>query len=160
MLKLGEKGAIPQIEEDSYAIAPHIPCGFITPDLLRKIADVSEKFNAKCVKITGAARIAIIGLKEEDIDLAWEELGLAKGAAVVSLISTYQLDGNKVPHWVTVTHIDERCLYIHDPDPDDLHPEPMDCQHVPIALEDFQKMSAYGKEKVRMLVLIYNKDTR
>ena len=44
MLKLGEKGAIPQIEKDSYAIAPHIPCGFVTPDLLRKIADVSDKF--------------------------------------------------------------------------------------------------------------------
>ncbi len=82
MLKLGEKGAIPQIEKDSYAIAPHIPCGFVTPELLRKIADVSEKFNAKSIKITGAARIAIIGLKEEDIDTAWEELGLAKGAAV------------------------------------------------------------------------------
>ncbi len=82
MLKLGEKGAIPQIQEDSYAIAPHIPCGFVTPELLRKIADVSEKYNAKSIKITGAARIAIVGLKEEDIDPAWEELGLAKGAAV------------------------------------------------------------------------------
>lgn len=82
MLKLGEKGAIPQNEEDSYAIAPHIPCGFVTPDLLRKIADVSEKFNAKALKITGAARIAIVGLKEADIDSAWEELGLEKGAAV------------------------------------------------------------------------------
>ncbi len=82
MLKLGEKGAIPQIEADSYAIAPHIPCGFVTPELLRKIADVSEKYNAKAIKITGAARIAIVGLREEDIDPAWEELGLAKGAAV------------------------------------------------------------------------------
>lgn len=82
MLKLGEKGAIPQNEEDSYAIAPHIPCGFVTPDLLRKIADVSEKFNAKALKITGATRIAIVGLKEADIDSAWEELGLEKGAAV------------------------------------------------------------------------------
>ena len=82
MLKLGEKGAIPQNEEDSYAIAPHIPCGFVTPDLLRKIADVSEKYNAKAVKITGATRIAIVGLKEADIDSAWEELGLEKGAAV------------------------------------------------------------------------------
>ena len=82
MLKLGEKGAIPQIEADSYAIAPHIPCGFVTPELLRKIADVAEKFNAKSIKITGAARIAIIGLKEEDIDPAWQELGMAKGAAV------------------------------------------------------------------------------
>jgi NAD(P)H-nitrite reductase large subunit len=82
MLKLGEKGVIPQIGEDSYTIAPHIPCGFITPDLLRKIADVGEKYNAKSIKITGATRIAIIGLQEQDIDAAWEELGLAKGAAV------------------------------------------------------------------------------
>ncbi len=49
MLKLGEKGAIPQNKEDSYTIAPHIPCGFVTPDLLRKIADVSEKYNAEAL---------------------------------------------------------------------------------------------------------------
>lgn len=82
MLKLGEKGAIPQKQEDSYTIAPHIPCGVVTPDLLRKIADVSEKYNAKALKITGATRIAIVGLKEADIDSAWEELGLEEGAAV------------------------------------------------------------------------------
>jgi NAD(P)H-nitrite reductase large subunit len=82
MLKLGEKGAIPQRGEDSYTIAPHIPGGFVTPDLLRKIADVSEKFNAKSLKITGATRIAIVGLKEADIDAAWEELGMVEGAAV------------------------------------------------------------------------------
>lgn len=82
MLKLGEKGAIPQRGEDSYTIAPHIPGGFVTPDLLRKIADVSEKFDAKALKITGATRIAIVGLKEADIDAAWEELGMVEGAAV------------------------------------------------------------------------------
>jgi len=82
MLKLGEKGAIPQNKEDCYTIAPHIPCGFVTPDLLRKIADVSQKYNAEALKITGATRIAIIGLKEADIDSAWEELGLEEGAAV------------------------------------------------------------------------------
>ena len=82
MLKLGEKGAIPQREQGDYAIAPHIPCGFVTPDLLRKIADVSDKYNAKALKITGATRIAIVGLKEEDIDAVWQDLGLDKGAAV------------------------------------------------------------------------------
>ena len=41
MLKLGEKGAIPQKQENSYTIAPHIPCGFVTPELLRKIASKS-----------------------------------------------------------------------------------------------------------------------
>ncbi len=82
MLKLGEKGAIPQSVEGEYAIAPHIPCGFVTPDLLRKIADVSDKYNAKVLKITGATRIAIVGLNEDDIDSVWEDLGLDKGAAV------------------------------------------------------------------------------
>ncbi len=82
MLKLGEKGAIPQNDNETYAIAPHIPCGVVTPDLLRKIADVSEKYQAKAVKITGATRLAIVGLKESDIDAVWEELGLEKGAAV------------------------------------------------------------------------------
>ena len=82
MLKLGEKGAIPQNDNETYAIAPHIPCGLVTPDLLRKIADVSEKYDAKAIKITGAARMAIVGLKEEDIDSVWEDLNLQKGAAV------------------------------------------------------------------------------
>ena len=82
MLKIGEKGAIPQRDNQTFAIAPHIPCGLVTPELLRRIADTAEKYNAELIKITGAARIAIIGLKEEDIDGAWEDLSLDKGAAV------------------------------------------------------------------------------
>jgi NAD(P)H-nitrite reductase large subunit len=82
MLKLGEKGAILQRDKETYAIAPHIPCGVVTPALLRKLADVAERYGAQAMKITGATRIAIVGLKEEDIDKVWEELSLAPGAAV------------------------------------------------------------------------------
>lgn len=82
MLKLGEKGAILQRDEQTYAIAPHIPCGVVTPQLLRKIADVAENYHAKAIKITGATRIAIVGLKEEDIDSVWKDLEMEKGAAV------------------------------------------------------------------------------
>jgi NAD(P)H-nitrite reductase large subunit len=82
MLKLGEKGAIPQRDKETYAIAPHIPCGVVTPDLLRKLAHVAEKYKAQALKITGATRIAIVGIREEDIDAIWEELALAPGAAV------------------------------------------------------------------------------
>jgi NAD(P)H-nitrite reductase large subunit len=82
MLKLGEKGAILQNDNETYAIAPHIPCGVVTPDMLRKIADVAEKYEAKALKLTGATRITIVGLKEEDIDSAWQDLELDKGAAV------------------------------------------------------------------------------
>ena len=82
MLKLGEKGAILQRDKETYAIAPHIPGGLVSPALLRKIADVAEKYDAQAVKITGATRIAIVGIKEADIDAVWEDLNLDKGAAV------------------------------------------------------------------------------
>jgi NAD(P)H-nitrite reductase large subunit len=54
----------------------------VTPELLRKIADVSEKYQAQAIKITGATRIAIVGLEEEVIDQVWQELQLDVGAAV------------------------------------------------------------------------------
>jgi NAD(P)H-nitrite reductase large subunit len=82
MLKLGEKGAIPQRDRTTYAIAPHIPCGVVTPDLLRKLADIAEKYEVQAMKITGATRIALVGVKEGDIDAIWAELGMDKGAAV------------------------------------------------------------------------------
>ena len=82
MLKLGEKGVIPQRDKTTYAIAPHIPCGVVTPDLLRKLADIAEKYQVQAMKITGATRIALVGLKEEDIDRVWNDLGMDKGAAV------------------------------------------------------------------------------
>lgn len=99
--------------------------------------------------------------KAQGIEIIYADPSLAElqqhiklGAAVISLISTYQLDGKKIPHWVTVTHIDDDCLYLHDPDPDDLHPQAMDCQHIPIAREDFFSMSAFGKNKLRTAVVI------
>ena len=76
MLKLGEKGAIPQNDNETYAIAPHVPCGVVSPELLRRLADVADKYNAKALKITGATRIAVVGIREEDIDKVWEDLAM------------------------------------------------------------------------------------
>lgn len=83
MLKDGEKGVIRQRgkENYTYAIAPHIPCGMVTPDQLRKLAHVAEKYNVSDLKITSAARIAIIGIKEEQVDAIWEDLGMDAGHA-------------------------------------------------------------------------------
>ena len=77
-----EKGAIVQRDKETYAIAPHLTAGLISPDELRKIADVAEKYNAAAIKVTGAQRIALVGLKEEDIDSAWDDLGMTPGAAI------------------------------------------------------------------------------
>jgi NAD(P)H-nitrite reductase large subunit len=77
-----EKGAILQRDKVTYAIAPHIAGGICDPNTLRKLADVAEKYHAAALKITGAQRIAIVGLKEEDIDKVWSDLGIKPGAAV------------------------------------------------------------------------------
>lgn len=82
MLQDGQKGAILQRDKETYAVAPHVPCGVITPEQLRKIADVAEKHQAAALKITSAARIAIVGLKEEQVDAVWADLGMSPGAAV------------------------------------------------------------------------------
>jgi NAD(P)H-nitrite reductase large subunit len=82
MLKLGEKGTILQRDKQTYAIAPHIPCGITSPEQLRKIADVAEKYGCQALKLTSAARIAIIGLHEEDVDQVWADLGMVPGHAV------------------------------------------------------------------------------
>ncbi len=82
MLKDGEKGSISQRDKVTYAIAPHLPCGVVTPDTLRKLADVAEKYDCAALKITSAARIALVGLKEEDLDRVWDDLGIRPGAAV------------------------------------------------------------------------------
>lgn len=77
-----EKGAILQ-RDGTFAIAPHIPGGLITdPDLLIKIADVAKKYKVPVLKLTSAQRIALVGLKEEDIDSAWADLGMDPGAAI------------------------------------------------------------------------------
>ncbi len=68
-----EKGAIVQRDLETFSIAPHIPGGFIEPAMLRKVAEVAEKYGAKYVKLTGTQRIVIIGIKEEDLDKAWAE---------------------------------------------------------------------------------------
>ena len=82
MLNDGEKGVIIQRDKQTYAVAPHIPCGVVSGDTLRKLADVSERYQAKALKITSASRIAIVGINEKDVDAVWSELGMPPGFAV------------------------------------------------------------------------------
>ena len=80
-MKDGENGAVKQ-KDGSYAIVPHFPLGVITPADLRNVADVADKYKVPILKITSAARIAMVGFKEEDVVPAWEELEPGVGHAV------------------------------------------------------------------------------
>ncbi len=75
MLQDGQKGAVIQRDRKTYAVAPHLPCGVVSPEMLRKIADVAEKYHAAALKCTSAQRIAIVGIQEGDVDHVWKEFG-------------------------------------------------------------------------------------
>ncbi|MFZ5765763.1 MAG: NAD(P)/FAD-dependent oxidoreductase [Thermodesulfobacteriota bacterium] len=81
MLKDGEKGAVLQKDKESYAIVPHFPLGLISANDLRKIADVADKYQLPAMKITSAARIAMVGFKADQLDQAWQDLGIDPGHA-------------------------------------------------------------------------------
>jgi NAD(P)H-nitrite reductase large subunit len=76
------KGAILQRDKETYAIAPHIPGGITNPETLRKVCDVADKYNVKVLKITSAQRIALVGIKEEDLDNIWSDLAEKPAAAI------------------------------------------------------------------------------
>lgn len=90
-----EKGAIIQRDMETFSISPHIPGGFADPALLRKIGDVAEKYGAKYVKLTGAQRIAIIGIHEEDLDNAWAEFTDSSKAIGLTIRSIQMCPGTR-----------------------------------------------------------------
>lgn len=90
-----------------------------------------------------------VAIHYTDVPQAQIDQWLNDGVAVVMLISTYRLDGKKAPHWVLITGADEHCFYVHDPDVDETRQRPIDCQHVPIARADFDKMSSFGSHRLR-----------
>jgi NAD(P)H-nitrite reductase large subunit len=76
------KGAILQRDRETYAIAPHIPGGITDSRTLRKICDVADKYKVTVLKITSAQRIALLGVREEDLDDIWADLEAKPGAAI------------------------------------------------------------------------------
>ena len=77
------------------------------------------------------------------------------GAIPIILISTFLMDRKKAPHWVVMSGFDDDCLYMHDSDPDDGRQSEIDCQFIPIAREDFDRMSCFGKNRLRTAVIIW-----
>lgn len=77
-----ELGAIVQRDRETYAIAPHIPGGITDADTLMKLAEVAKKYQVQAIKVTSAQRIALVGIREDDIESAWNDLGMDKGAAI------------------------------------------------------------------------------
>lgn len=77
----GPKGAILQRDKETYAIVPRMPMGVLTPEILERLAKVARKYDVRIIKITSGQRIALVGVKPQDVDNAWNDLELEVGPA-------------------------------------------------------------------------------
>ncbi len=75
------KGAILQRDKKTYAIVPRIPLGVLTPEILERLAAIARKYKVRIIKITSGQRIALVGLRPEDVENAWNDLGMEVGPA-------------------------------------------------------------------------------
>ena len=75
------KGAILQRDKETYAIVPRTPVGLLKPEHLEHIAQVVRKYGIPIIKITSGQRFALVGIKKEDIDNVWKDLGMDVGKA-------------------------------------------------------------------------------
>lgn len=75
-------------KDGTYTVVPRMYGGVTTPEDLKKIADVSLKYDVKVVKVTGGQRLDLIGVKKEDLPKVWAELDMPSGYAYAKSLRT------------------------------------------------------------------------
>jgi nitrite reductase (NADH) large subunit len=78
-------------KDGTYSVVPRMWGGITTPNELRAIADVAEKFNVPEVKVTGGQRIDLFGVKKEQLPAVWADLnkaGMVSGHAYGKALRT------------------------------------------------------------------------
>jgi nitrite reductase (NADH) large subunit len=74
--------------DGTFSVVPRIYGGVTSPQQLRRIADVAEKYRVRMVKITGGQRIDLLGVNKEDLPAVWRELGMPSGHAYTKAFRT------------------------------------------------------------------------
>ncbi len=64
-------------KDGTYSVVPRMWGGITSPAELRAIADVADKFAIPTVKVTGGARIDLLGVRKEDLPAVWSDLNAA-----------------------------------------------------------------------------------
>jgi ribosomal protein S18 acetylase RimI-like enzyme len=83
------------------------------------------------------------------------------GAIPLVLISSYQIYGERFPHWVVVTGFDDHFVYVHDPLVDyEAGETPVDSINMPILRRQFERMARYGKAGVKAMLFVYRRDAQ
>lgn len=75
-------------KDGTFSVVPRIYGGVTTPEDLKRIAVVAEKYQVPLVKITGGQRIDLLGVKKEDLPGMWKDLDMPSGYAYGKALRT------------------------------------------------------------------------
>lgn len=75
-------------KDGTFSVVPRMYGGITTPQQLRRIADVAEKYNIPTVKVTGGQRIDLLGVKKTDLPKVWADLDMPSGYAYAKALRT------------------------------------------------------------------------
>ena len=65
-------------KDGTYSVIPRMWGGETTASELRRIADVVDKYKIPTVKVTGGQRIDLLGVKKEDLQDVWKDIGMPR----------------------------------------------------------------------------------
>jgi len=75
-------------KDGTYSVIPRMWGGETTADELRRIANAVDKFKIPTVKVTGGQRIDLLGVKKEDLQAVWQDIGMPSGHAYAKALRT------------------------------------------------------------------------
>ncbi|KGG87856.1 nitrite reductase [Comamonas thiooxydans] len=75
-------------KDGTYSVIPRMWGGETTASELRRIADVVDKYQIPTVKVTGGQRIDLLGVKKEDLQAVWNDIGMPCGHAYAKALRT------------------------------------------------------------------------
>ncbi|HEX2547075.1 MAG TPA: nitrite reductase large subunit NirB, partial [Ramlibacter sp.] len=75
-------------KDGTYSVIPRMWGGETTAAELRRIADVVDKYQIPTVKVTGGQRIDLLGVKKEDLQNVWKDIGMPSGHAYAKALRT------------------------------------------------------------------------
>jgi len=75
-------------KDGTYSVVPRMFGGVTNSAQLRRIADVVDKYQVPTVKVTGAQRIDLLGIRKEDLPKVWADLAMPSGHAYAKALRT------------------------------------------------------------------------
>jgi nitrite reductase (NADH) large subunit len=75
-------------KDGTYSVIPRMWGGETTADELRRIANAVDKYQIPTVKVTGGQRIDLLGVKKEDLQAVWNDIGMPSGHAYAKALRT------------------------------------------------------------------------